>query len=220
MAEQNRNSLERLFDRLSLQDDLFAKPNSPLLKVGRLAVERLDLRPEDEFLEVGCGTGQWTLLAASICKVAVGVDISQKSLNRARAKAAEEGLSNILFAYGSFQNPSEQLDLSGFRFNKILLVYSLHHLQNPEKERALSILIQLLCRPGRLAIGDLFFFQEPIGLEHLFPEVGFDGGETDFPASPFTLEKSLKSYGAEVLVDQIGPLQGVLTAICHAPQKK
>lgn len=43
-------------------------------------------------LDVGCGTGEHTLLAAAHGAEAVGVDLSPAAIRRARAKAAERGL--------------------------------------------------------------------------------------------------------------------------------
>ncbi|WP_026410852.1 class I SAM-dependent methyltransferase [Actinomadura oligospora] len=51
----------------------------------------------DEVLDVGCGTGQITLLAARRAGRAVGVDISEPMLTRARADAAEQGIANARF---------------------------------------------------------------------------------------------------------------------------
>jgi SAM-dependent methyltransferase len=43
-------------------------------------------------LDAGCGTGEHTLLAAARGADAVGVDVSPRAIARARAKAAERGL--------------------------------------------------------------------------------------------------------------------------------
>src|SRR5438445_9355258 len=43
-------------------------------------------------LDVGCGTGEHTLLAAQHGAQALGIDISARALDRARGKAAERGI--------------------------------------------------------------------------------------------------------------------------------
>jgi SAM-dependent methyltransferase len=43
-------------------------------------------------LDVGCGTGEHTLLAAARGADAVGVDVSPRAIDHARAKAAERGI--------------------------------------------------------------------------------------------------------------------------------
>ncbi|MFI0966554.1 class I SAM-dependent methyltransferase [Streptomyces sp. NPDC021080] len=61
--------------------------------------------PEDRVLDVGCGAGQTTRLAARTAArgSALGLDLSGPMLDRARLLAAEEGLSNIGFEQGDAQ---------------------------------------------------------------------------------------------------------------------
>ncbi|WP_020576273.1 class I SAM-dependent methyltransferase [Actinopolymorpha alba] len=60
---------------------------------------------DDRVLDVGCGTGQITLLAARQASQGhvVGIDISEPMLERARADAAEQGIANIEFEQGDAQ---------------------------------------------------------------------------------------------------------------------
>ncbi|MEU9114131.1 class I SAM-dependent methyltransferase [Streptomyces sp. NPDC048483] len=59
----------------------------------------------DRVLDIGCGTGQTTRLAARRAPLgqAVGIDISAPMLERARATAAEEGMANVAFEQGDAQ---------------------------------------------------------------------------------------------------------------------
>ncbi|WP_405151124.1 methyltransferase domain-containing protein [Sphaerisporangium sp. NBC_01403] len=59
----------------------------------------------DRVLDIGCGTGQPTLLAARKASRGhvVGVDISAPMLERARADAAEQGIANVRFEQGDAQ---------------------------------------------------------------------------------------------------------------------
>src|ERR1700737_3736255 len=43
-------------------------------------------------LDVGCGTGEHTLLAAQHGAEAMGIDIAARAINRARGKASERGI--------------------------------------------------------------------------------------------------------------------------------
>jgi SAM-dependent methyltransferase len=66
--------------------------NQPLLALAAIG-------ENDNVLDIGCGTGQITLLAArrATRAQAVGVDISEPMLTRARADAAEQGIVNVRF---------------------------------------------------------------------------------------------------------------------------
>ncbi|GII85058.1 methyltransferase [Sphaerisporangium siamense] len=72
--------------------------NAPLLEAAAIG-------PADRVLDVGCGTGQVTRLAARTARHghATGVDLSGPMLRRARALAAEEGVANATFEQGDAQ---------------------------------------------------------------------------------------------------------------------
>lgn len=59
----------------------------------------------DRILDIGCGSGQTTLDAARAATLgsALGVDISEEMLERARRRSAEEGVSNVAFERGDAQ---------------------------------------------------------------------------------------------------------------------
>ncbi|MGH3377194.1 MAG: class I SAM-dependent methyltransferase [Actinoallomurus sp.] len=57
----------------------------------------------DRVLDVGCGNGQLTRLAARRAGHATGVDLSGPMLDRARASAAEEGVANATFEQADAQ---------------------------------------------------------------------------------------------------------------------
>jgi SAM-dependent methyltransferase len=59
----------------------------------------------DRVLDIGCGTGQTTLLAsrAATSGSALGVDLSSQMLNYARRRAADEGIDNALFEQADAQ---------------------------------------------------------------------------------------------------------------------
>ncbi|MFE9551925.1 class I SAM-dependent methyltransferase [Streptomyces sp. NPDC006692] len=61
--------------------------------------------PHDRVLDIGCGAGQSTLLAARAAGhgQVLGVDLSQPMLARARARAAEEGIGNAEFEQADVQ---------------------------------------------------------------------------------------------------------------------
>ncbi|MEV6860102.1 methyltransferase domain-containing protein [Streptosporangium subroseum] len=63
------------------------------------------IHEDDRVLDIGCGTGQPTLMAARRASRGdvFGVDISAPMLERARADAAEQGIANVRFEQGDAQ---------------------------------------------------------------------------------------------------------------------
>ncbi|MFG1946870.1 class I SAM-dependent methyltransferase [Nonomuraea sp. NPDC048826] len=61
------------------------------------------VRAGDRVLDVGCGTGQVTRLAAGLGAAATGIDLSAPMLAKARELAAAEGVGNVTFTQGDAQ---------------------------------------------------------------------------------------------------------------------
>ncbi|GAA4973069.1 SAM-dependent methyltransferase [Nonomuraea thailandensis] len=64
-----------------------------------------NIRPDDHVLDIGCGTGETTRLAARQARDghAVGIDLSAAMLQQARAAAEAAGLGNVAFEEGDAQ---------------------------------------------------------------------------------------------------------------------
>ena len=79
------------------------------------------VRAHDRVLDIGCGAGQSTREAAraAVDGSAVGLDVSEAALERARRLAREEGLGNVAFQLGDAQThpfPPAHFDLCISRF--------------------------------------------------------------------------------------------------------
>ncbi|MEQ8142694.1 class I SAM-dependent methyltransferase [Streptomyces sp. OP7] len=77
-------------------DGLNDSLNGPLLDAAAL-------RGTDTVLDIGCGNGHVTRLAARSAHRAVGIDLSTPMLERARATAETEGLTNVTHVQGDAQ---------------------------------------------------------------------------------------------------------------------
>jgi SAM-dependent methyltransferase len=89
-------------------------------------------------LDVGCGDGTYTFeLAAEGPTHVLGVDAASVAVDRARARAAERGLTNVEFALGD----AYELEKLGRRFDVAIIRGVLHHLY--EAERAVRSVLQV-----------------------------------------------------------------------------
>ncbi|WP_405569790.1 class I SAM-dependent methyltransferase [Streptomyces sp. NBC_01167] len=99
-------------DHPSRYDSLNDPANTPLLEAARVAAS-------DSVLDIGCGNGHLTRIAAGQAAHALGVDLSGLMLETARGKAAQEGIDNVSFVRADaqvhpFQNASFDVALSRF----------------------------------------------------------------------------------------------------------
>jgi SAM-dependent methyltransferase len=108
----------------------------------------LDLGLSDRVLDVGCGLGEFTILAACSTKEVVGVDAAPTAIAAAREGAARLGIGNASFVEGSAYDLAAAV---GDRapFDKLLCFDLLEHLSEPEK--AIGQMHDLL-RPGGRAL--------------------------------------------------------------------
>ncbi len=180
--------------------------------VSNAALRNLRLTKKDVLLDIGTGSGEKAIICAKRCELVIGVDIDLKRLRLAKENAKKKGMKNIIFAYGSFEKPCAELDLSNYDITRILALYSLHHLPDGLKKRSLRKMSSLMHRPARIVIGDIIFFDEPEKYQKEYERVHFDGGITDFPSSAEFLIQCLKDLNAKVEVVQVHPLAGVITA--------
>lgn len=117
-------------------------------------VELAELRPGQAVLDVGCGTGSSALLAARRVAVAgaavkpaepgsvLGVDLAERMVDRARQKAAEQGIGNAFFAVADVMNWTPP----GI-FDVVLGAFSMFHL--PDPPAALARIAAWTRRSGR-----------------------------------------------------------------------
>jgi SAM-dependent methyltransferase len=177
-----------------------------------LVVQRAAPAASDTVLDLGTGTGAIALSLADDADRVVGRDISEGMLERARAKAAEQGVDNVSFDYGEFREPAydgtAQIVTSNF---------ALHHLSDAEKRAAIETMASVdgggtpsrsdTVGPRRIVLGDVMFFDEPDPAEPFFdPEV-------DDPATVGTLVDVFTDAGYAVTrVDRVHDQVGVLTA--------
>ncbi len=116
-------------------------------------VDMLDLKPSATVIDMGCGTGAFTIHAAAHYRTVHAVDVSRAMLRRTRRKARKAGLDNVQFHHGGFltyEHESAPVDA-------IVTVAALHHLPDFWKLVGLYRLASMLKPGGRLYLFDVVF---------------------------------------------------------------
>jgi demethylmenaquinone methyltransferase/2-methoxy-6-polyprenyl-1,4-benzoquinol methylase/phosphoethanolamine N-methyltransferase len=133
-------------------------------RLRRMTVDQALIKPGDVVLDVGCGTGDVTLLAKTRARegVVYGIDPAPEMIAVARKKAAQKGL-DIDFRVGVI----ESLPFPDTSIDVVTSSLMMHHLPEDLKVHGLAEIYRLLKPGGRLLIAD---FMRPTGsfLNHLF----------------------------------------------------
>lgn len=125
--QRDAQSYDQLADEFDL---LTARYTSPL--ASRI-IDMAGIEAGNRVLDVGCGTGVLTLLAARAVGSGgrvVGVDLSEGMLAKAGSMATGAGLvERIEFTRGD----AEQLPFADQSFQRVVSLYALRHFPNPDK---------------------------------------------------------------------------------------
>lgn len=127
-------------------DDSYTGPASPPWDIGR--PQRAFARLADEgqlsgrVLDSGCGTGEHALLAASRGADVTGIDVAPTAIERARAKAAERGLTARFEVADALD-----LELLGRTFDTVIDSGVFHVFGDEDRARYVASLAAVL-RPG------------------------------------------------------------------------
>ena len=124
----------------------------PGVSVGRV-LDLLDPRPKERLLEIGPGTGQYTLpVAERLVGGKLDVfDIQQEFLDLVERRAAKRGLGNVT----GWQGDARELLFEANRFDGAFLVTVLGEI--PDQEAALRELARVVRPNGRIVVGEVAF---------------------------------------------------------------
>jgi SAM-dependent methyltransferase len=120
-------------------------------------LRELGLTPASSVIDMGAGTGQFTLSVAAQCRQVVAVDVSPVMLKELRRKVALLRLGNIRTVLGGFLTYEH-------RDHPVDVIYSrlaLHHLPDVWKAVALSRMREAIRAGGLLRLVDVIYDFEP-----------------------------------------------------------
>lgn len=106
---------------------------------GQVFIDKMKLNTDKSVLEIGVGTGRLAIRTAPLCEKFVGIDISPKTVDRARENLSEQSNATILLG-----------DFLTFDFNEAFdVIYSsLTFMHIEDKQKAIDKVTSLLKKGG------------------------------------------------------------------------
>ncbi|MBT8146957.1 MAG: 23S rRNA (uracil(1939)-C(5))-methyltransferase RlmD [Gammaproteobacteria bacterium] len=119
-----------------------------------LALQLLELQPDDEVLDLFCGLGNFTLPMSRACKLVIGVEGSEIMVKRAEENAAHNGIDNVSFDAADLYSLTGDEFWYKRKYDKVLL--------DPPRSGALEVIdwlaqsgasriVYISCNPATLA---------------------------------------------------------------------
>jgi len=120
-------------------------------------LEELGLTAESVVIDIGAGTGQFTIAVASRCARVVAVDVSPVMLDSLRAALDKAGVANVEVIQAGFLT----YEHDGRPADVVYSRYALHHLPDFWKAVALARLHRIIRPGGVLRLWDVVYSFEP-----------------------------------------------------------
>jgi cyclopropane-fatty-acyl-phospholipid synthase len=149
-----------------------------------LVADKLAIRDSDRVLDVGCGWGSFTRLAASRGAQVTGITLSEPQAALARQRAHEEGVGERIDI-----RVMDWRELRGVTFDKIASIGMVEHVGNANIDAYALRLRELLAPGGRVLNHGI------ARLRHSDPEAGAFSERFVFPdAAPLHVSRIIQSF--------------------------
>ena len=116
--------------------------------------EFIDLRKDDELLDVACGTGEFSAFCAKRIKRVYGIDISAGMIELANKLAQTCGLTNVAFEC----HDVEHIPCAYNSFSVVQCRSAFHHMES--YPQVFNEMLRCCERGGRLAIQDIIAYED------------------------------------------------------------
>jgi phosphatidylethanolamine/phosphatidyl-N-methylethanolamine N-methyltransferase len=197
--------VERVYDKIARVYDLTF---GPTLHPGRLiALERMGIKPGDNILEVGVGTGINASLYPKHCHV-TGIDFSALMLEKARERVAKKGVTNVRLK----EMDAANLTFADSSFDIVYAPYVISVVSDPVR---VVNEMRRVCRPGgKIVILNHFRSRTPVvarverAISPFTVHIGFKA-DLDLPG--FLAQSELKPISIEKV--SFPPIWSLVTCI-------
>ena len=157
-------------------------------------------------VDLGAGTGQFTLAVASACSRVVAVDVSPVMLERLRSKVAVSGVGNVEVVHAGFLSYQHLGPPADFVYSR----WALHHVPDFWKVLALRRVRSILRPRGVLRLSDVVYSFDPSEAEErleqwcaTLPESGDDWVRADIEEHVRD-EHSTFAWLLEAMLERVG----------------
>ena len=140
-------------------------------------LRELGLNKDHILVDLGAGTGTFTLAAAPYCRRVIAVDVSPAMLSMLYEKAVRLGITNIDCVQAGFLSYEHQNDPADFVYSR----NALHHLPDLWKAIALQRVSEMMKADGILRLRD-FIFSFDIAETEQFVETWLGGATANSDA--------------------------------------
>ncbi|HEX2868133.1 MAG TPA: class I SAM-dependent methyltransferase [Ignavibacteriales bacterium] len=111
------------------------------------------MEPDKDVIDVGCGTGRFSFLAAGKCRSILGIDLSRKNILRAQYSLLKSPLGNVSFMHKSIGEVTDR------HFDYAVLTFVIHEVDESER---IKLLNEIFGTADRIIIGD-YLIPQPHG---------------------------------------------------------
>ncbi len=154
----------------------------------RMVVEMAQIKPGDQVLDLGCGTGSLTLTAKGYTGptgAVYGIDASPEMIEAAQNKARQSG-NEVIFEIGLI----EKIPYPEATFDVVINRLVMHHLPDDLKRQGLAEILRVLKPGGRLFIADFNPPANPVLAQIILSLVGHRMMKSNVQALPPMLKEA------------------------------